>query len=168
VSARFTDAPGFQRHDFPSRHDGRCAFCHLWQFLGNTEHLLTASHLGPDVIGADAGVNPKNNEIVDEIGTFPDYGIGVAVHGVDDDLDRFFGELFGHFGAARTQQPGRPRFRRVSAPNGDHSLMEPGDRISHAGTIPDPDLKPVNETPPEKHFPAVSLSSQAVRRYHPA
>ena len=62
---------------------------------------------------------------------FPDHGLRLAVHRIDDDLDRLFSELLGHLRAAGTQQPGGSRFLRIAAANSDHGVIKPSDRISH-------------------------------------
>ncbi len=82
--------------------------------------------------GCTPGVDPQNHQIVEEIGAFPHHRFGAAVHGVDDDLDRLFRQLLGHFRAPGLEQLGRPRFRGVAALGGDDGVIEPGDQISHA------------------------------------
>src|SRR6516162_9659529 len=39
----------------------------LGKFLGNPQQLLAALHLHPDVLGMDAGFDPKHREIVEEV-----------------------------------------------------------------------------------------------------
>jgi hypothetical protein len=72
----------------------------LGQFFGDSEHFLASPHFVPDIVRMDAGVGPKNHEIVEKIGAFADHSIGLAVHSVDHDLDRLFAEFLGDFGAA--------------------------------------------------------------------
>src|SRR5450830_954250 len=96
-SAALADAPALQRHDFTPR---RAVYHILWHFFGNSEHLLAPAHFGPDIVGMDPGVNPEHHEIIEQVGAFPDHGLGLAVHGVDYDLDRFLGKLLGHLVAA--------------------------------------------------------------------
>ena len=47
-------------------------------------------------------------------------------------LDRLFGELFGHFGPAGAQEPRGARFRRIRVADSDDGVVEAGDRITHA------------------------------------
>ena len=105
----------------------------LRNLLGDAEQPLAAVHLGPHVLGVDAGRNPEHDQIIEQIGAFPHDGLGVAAHGVDHHLDGFLGELLGHLAAARTQQARRPRGRRIGALGGDDGLMQAVERISHAG-----------------------------------
>ena len=72
----------------------------LRQLLGQAEQALAPGHLGEDVLRPDAGLGPEHDQIVEQIGAFADHRLAIAVHGVDDDLDRLLGELLGHLGAA--------------------------------------------------------------------
>jgi len=107
----------------------------LNDLFGDTEHAFAAFHLHPDIVGMHSGGNPEHDQIVQEIGAFADHRFRLALHGVDYDLDRLFGEFFGHFGAPGAHQLGRPRFRGIGQLRRDHGVVETGDRISHAGTI---------------------------------
>jgi hypothetical protein len=111
-SAALACATSFQGHDLSPR---RSLYHIFWQFFGNSKHPLAPAHLGPDFVGVNPGVNPEHHQIVNKIGAFPYNRFGLTVHRVDNHFDCFFGKLFGHLGAAGTQQAGRSRFRRVSA-----------------------------------------------------
>ncbi len=51
----------------------------------------------------------QDGEIVEQVGTLSDHGVGLAIDGVDHDLDGFFGQFFRHFGgAAPLKQPAMP------------------------------------------------------------
>src|SRR4029079_3871238 len=121
-------APGLQRDNFTPRRRPNQIF---WYFFCNAEHQLAATHFGPDILWTYTGVDPKHHEIVDQIRAFHDHGFRLSVHGVDDDLDRLFGELLRHLRATRAQKPGCPRFRRVGTARRDHGVIKPGNRISH-------------------------------------
>src|SRR5580704_6664221 len=96
----------------------------LRHLLGDAEEALAAVHFLPDVVRADARRDPQHDEVIDQVGAFFDDGFAVAVHGVDDDLDCLFGQLFRHLAAARTQQPRGPRRRRIVVPAGERGLIE--------------------------------------------
>src|SRR5580704_3452694 len=85
----------------------------LRHFLGDAEQAFAAVHFLPDVVRTDARRDPQHDEIIDQVGALFDDRFAVAVHGINDDLDRLFGELLGHLAAARTQQPRGPRRRRI-------------------------------------------------------
>ena len=53
----------------------------------------------------DVGRNPQDHQIINEISTFLDYGMATTLHGVDHDLDGFFGELFCDFAATGAKEP---------------------------------------------------------------
>src|SRR5262245_23921573 len=127
-SAALANAPGFKRNYFTPR---RAADKILGDFFRKSEHQLASAHLGPDFVGTHAGVNPQHHEIVQQIGAFLHHGFGLAVHCVDDDLDGLFREFLGHLCATCAQKPGCSRFRRIRAPDRDHGIVKPGDRISH-------------------------------------
>src|SRR6476660_10633362 len=57
-----------------------------------------------------------------------------AVHGVDRHFNRFLGQLLRHLAAARAQQPGRPRARRVGDPGSQDGGVKAVERITHGGT----------------------------------
>ena len=96
-STALADAPGLQRDNFTPRRRPNQIF---WHFFCNAEHQLAAAHFGPDILWTYTGVNPKHHEIVKQVGAFPYHRLGLTVHRIDDDLDRLFGELLRHFGAA--------------------------------------------------------------------
>ena len=83
--------------------------------------------------GLDAGRDPEHDQIVEQVGAFLDDRVGLAVHRVDDDLDRLFGKLLGHLAAARAQQPRCPRGRRIGALGGDNSLVKAVERSAIPG-----------------------------------
>src|SRR5262245_31912600 len=107
----------------------------LGQLFGDAEQALAPLHLTPHVLRTHARRNPQHDEIVDEVGALAHDCVAVAVHGVDDDLDRLFGELLGHLGAASTQQAGRTRSRRIRLLGGGYGVIQPVDRITHTQTI---------------------------------
>src|SRR5215510_5332921 len=107
----------------------------LGQLFGDAEQALAPLHLAPYVVRTHARRNPQHDEIVDEVGALAHDCVAVAVHGVDDDLDRLFGELLGHLGAASTQQAGRTRSRRIRLLGGRYGVIQPVDRITHTQTI---------------------------------
>src|SRR5277367_1478973 len=111
----------FQHDDLTTGKIFRHLFRHL---LGDAEEPLAAVHFLPDVLRLDAGGDPEHDEIIDQVGALFDDGFAIAVHGVDHNLDGLFGELLGHLAAARTQQPRRPRGRRIVLPAGVHRLIE--------------------------------------------
>src|ERR1041384_2055922 len=118
----------------------------LRYLLGNAEEPLTSIHPRPDILGMDAGRHPQHDEVVDQIGAFAHHRVGVAMHGVDDDLDRFLGKLLGHLAAAGAQQASRARDRRISGPRCKDGLIEAVERISHAGATITPSVQEcVNE-----------------------
>src|SRR4051794_38762463 len=119
-SAPLALTAAFQSYDLAARRRLDEA---LWQLLGNPEQAFPTRHLGPDFLGIDARGYPEHDEIVDEIGAFPDDGVGVATHRVDHHLDGFLSKFLGHLGAARTQQPRRPRGGRIPIPGGQYSLV---------------------------------------------
>ena len=53
--------------------------------------------------GLHARMHPEHHQIVQQVGAFADNRLGLAVHGIDHDFDRLFGQLFGHLGAAGAQ-----------------------------------------------------------------
>src|ERR1700736_7043069 len=85
ASAAFAQAAGFERD-----HRAACgAVGHfLGDLLGDAEQPLAAIHFLPDIFGADAGGDPEDDQIVEEIGAFLDHSVAIAVHRVDDYLDR--------------------------------------------------------------------------------
>src|SRR3569623_64342 len=131
-SAAPASVPAFNRHD----HARRGSLYQLFgQFFGDAEQQLAPPHFGPAIVRPHARMRPKYDQIVQEIGAFADHRFRVTLHRVDNDLDRLFGELFGHFGPPGAHQLGRPRFRGVGPLRRGHGVVETGDRISHAGTI---------------------------------
>src|SRR6185312_10910095 len=131
-SAALADAPAFDRHDLARR---RRLYQFFGQFFGDAEQHFPPPHFGPDVVRTHPRMGPEHHEVVDEIGAFAHNRLGLAVHGVDDDFDRLFRELLGHFGPAGAKQLRGPRFGGVGPLRGDHGVIETGDRISHAGRI---------------------------------
>ena len=85
--------------------------------------MLAALHLPPDVLGADAGRRPQHRQIIEKIGAFADHRLGLAVDGVDHDLDGFFGQFLGHFGRAALKQLCGSRGRRIEILGRDHRLI---------------------------------------------
>ena len=85
-------------------------------------------------MGADIA-NSSRGKAAPEIGTFADDGFGLAVDGIDDDLDRLLGELLGHFGGAALKQLGRARRRRIEILGRDYRLVKPLERINHPSKL---------------------------------
>src|SRR5215468_7845243 len=108
--APLANAAAFEHYDFAA---GKFLGQLLRHFFGNAKEALAPVHFLPDVFGFDAGSDPQDDEIVDEIGAFLDDRFTIAVHRVDYDLDRLFGELLRHLAAARAQQARRPRGGRI-------------------------------------------------------
>src|SRR3954453_16773658 len=71
-SAPLALTPAFQGYDLATRRRLDEA---LRQLLGNAEQAFPARHLGPDFLGIDVRRYPEHDEIVDEIGAFPDDGV---------------------------------------------------------------------------------------------
>ena len=93
---------------------------------------LAAFQLFPHHVGMDVGRNPQDHQIIDEISTFLDYGIATALHGVDYDLDGFFGELFCDFAATGAKEPRRSRGRRIVVPARLRCAIKPRDSITRS------------------------------------
>ncbi len=85
----------------------------LGYVLGKTRLRLAVFQLFPHHVRIDAGRNPQDHQIIKEISTFLDHGIATATHGVDHDLDGFFGELFCDFAATGAKEPRCPGGRRI-------------------------------------------------------
>src|SRR5208282_1220094 len=128
TSALFTGATALKDDNFAARAIVGELLGHL---LGHPQEPFAPVHLLPDVLRADAGSHPQHHEVVDEVGAFLDHSVAVAVHGIDDDFDRFFGKLFCHLAAAGAQQPRGPRGRRIVVTAGEGRAVEAVDRISH-------------------------------------
>ena len=75
--------------------------------------------------GRTPASDPEHDQIVEQVGAFADHRLAIAVHGVDDDLDRLLGELLGHLGAAGAQQLGGARHRRIGVLRGDDLFEQP-------------------------------------------
>lgn len=103
----------------------------LWQFFGNTEKPLAATHFRPDVVRSYASMDPEHNQIIEQIRTFADNGLGLAVEGVDNDLNGFLGQFLGHFRSPGLQQLGSARFRRIGSPGDENGAMQACNRIGH-------------------------------------
>src|SRR5581483_1810735 len=102
------------------------------QLFGQAHQSLAAFHFLPDILRFHARGDPQDNQIVDKIRTFADYGIAVAVHRVDDDLDCLLGKLLRHLGPPRAQKARRARARRIALLQVEDRFVEPVNRISHA------------------------------------
>src|SRR5262245_65384249 len=74
-STALTDVPSLQRHHLTPR----CArYKILGHLFGNAEHQFATAHFCPDVFRAHAGMNPKHNEIVEQIRAFFYDSFGLA------------------------------------------------------------------------------------------
>src|SRR5262245_39053004 len=131
-SAALAQALGGECHDLTPRRRLRRLQHALRKLLGDAQKPLAAIHLGPDVLGMNAGRNPEHHEIVHQIGAFTDDRRGISVHRVDHDFDRFLGHLLGHLAATSPQQPRRPRRGGIAIAGCLHGLIEAVERISHA------------------------------------
>src|SRR5580704_6075155 len=107
----------------------------LHELLGDAEQAFAPLHLLPYLARAHAGGRPHHDEIVEEIGALAHDGIAVAVDRVDDDLDRFFGELLGDLGAAGAKQARGARYHGIGVPSLNYRFVKSLDRISHAAKI---------------------------------
>jgi len=96
----------------------------LWQFFGDAEKPLAAAHFIPDLVRGNPGMDPENDQIIEQIRALADHGLGLTVKGVNHDLYGFLGQFLGHFGPAGFKQPGGARFRRIGGPGGQNGAVQ--------------------------------------------
>src|SRR6266851_7397334 len=84
-SAPFTGAAAIERDDLAPR---RRVQAILRQLLRDAQQPLATLHLRPHVLGMDVGGHPKHHEVIEEVGALAHHRVGMAVHGVDHNLDR--------------------------------------------------------------------------------
>src|SRR5690348_5421306 len=93
-SAALAQAAALETHDLAP---GRAWLDQLLgQLLGDAEQALAPIHLGPDLLGLDARLDPERHQVIDQIGAFLDDRRLVPAHGVYHHLDRLLGKLLGH------------------------------------------------------------------------
>jgi hypothetical protein len=58
-------------------------------------------HLFPDFDRRDADVKPKDDQVIAQVGAFPDHAVGIAFDVLNRDLARLLDELSGERAPAR-------------------------------------------------------------------
>ena len=106
--------------------------------------MLAPLHFAPHVLGTHTRRSPQNGEIIEKIGALPDHRVGIAVDGIDHDLDGFFGQFLGHFGGATLKQPCGSRNRRIEILGHQHRQIKPFERITHGLKLNEPRRERVN------------------------
>src|SRR5665647_1631149 len=101
ISVALAKRTAFERDNWSPRHPawrslghfhGR--FPHFRHLLRDSEQVLAPRHFAPDVLGPHTRRRPKNREIVEQVGALADHRFGIAVDGVDHDLDGFLCLLY--------------------------------------------------------------------------
>jgi hypothetical protein len=117
--------------------------------------MLALFHLAPHVVGTHAGGGPQHGEIIQKVGALADDGFGLAVDGVDDDLDGLLRQLLRHLVGTALKQPGGSRNRRIEILGRDDCVIKPFERITHALKIIQTPRQRVNDggLKPENHGP---------------
>src|SRR6202011_4993215 len=110
---------------------GRRSYGGFRKLLRNAEHGLAAIHLGPDILGTDAGGGPQHRQVIKQVRAFSDHRLRVAVDGIDHDFDGFFGQYLGHPVRTMLKKPRRARYARIEILSREHRHIEPVERITH-------------------------------------